>query len=365
MKNYLQIKISVLSFLLLLIVSTELVGASGIVTVKGMSFFEEGRELVAREKALDEAKRAAIEQALGSKIESRTFVKDSQLVSDQILSHASGYLKNIKIIEERKTDFGVYEITIQAEVKEADMKNDLDRFRQIVAWQKNPRVCIEIDRRNKKDYLPLAWKISGFMTDKLKQNGFSVLECDKYSEDQMGLVIAIGVEVARRNTSYQDLQITLNEISLNTEIHRPGDREILATASAVKSMPGDNTISVLDKAMKLCVSSVWNDLVEKLTRTWEKELYGERTLTLIAKGMLSHAKALEIASVIKSDVSSISDVKLIQFREKTSKYSIKYKGWPEHFANEIQMSYFQNKYFKSKVEDVSGNKITITITATN
>ena len=102
-----------------------------------------------------------------------------------------------------------------------------------------------------------------------------------------------------------------------------------------------------------------------MTSVWEKELYGERTITLVIKNAPSHGKAKEFASVFKADVSGIADAKLIRFRKNSSQYNIKYRGWPDHFANEIQMSYFQNKYFKSKVEEITGNKIIIIITGTN
>lgn len=102
----------------------------GTVTVKGISFYEEGREPIAREKALEEAKRAAIEKALGTRMESRTVVENFQVIRDRIFSHASGYLSNVEVLEERKTDFGTYEVTIRAEVKTSEMVGDMDRFRQ-------------------------------------------------------------------------------------------------------------------------------------------------------------------------------------------------------------------------------------------
>jgi len=64
--------------------------AAETVTVKGMSFYEPGREAVAREKALDEAKRAAIELAVGTQIEARSLVEDFQVVKDQIFSRTTG-----------------------------------------------------------------------------------------------------------------------------------------------------------------------------------------------------------------------------------------------------------------------------------
>ncbi|MBU1570750.1 MAG: hypothetical protein KKE00_09580, partial [Proteobacteria bacterium] len=102
-------------FLLFLFPSNLLAGK--IVTAKGISFFEPGRELIARDKAIDEAKRAALEQAIGATVESSTTVENFTVIKDQIMSRTAGYLKNIKIIEEKKTDMATIEVIIEADVE--------------------------------------------------------------------------------------------------------------------------------------------------------------------------------------------------------------------------------------------------------
>ena len=331
------------------------------VTVKGLSFFEPGREVIAREKALDEARRTAIEKAVGVAIESRTVVENFQVVKDQILSRATGYLNHIKILGERKTDFGAYEVTIQADVEISALVEDFDRFQKILSWQKNPRISIVIEPALEKDYIHAAKKTAGLLTEKLKQNGFSVFRYSKNNEIQMGLLIGLSLELCTKKSNYKNLKLTINEISLDTSIYRPGDGEILAVASAVKSQPGENRLQVLDRGAKSCVDAIWNDLQKKLTRVWERELYSKRDIYLIVKNVPSHARAQEIAFVFKSDVSGVIDARLISFRKSKAEYDLKYRGWPEQLLNEIEMSYFKNKYFETALENITGNKIVIKV----
>ena len=192
------------------------------VTAKGMSFFEPGREVIAREKALAEAKRAAIEQAIGASIESQTVVEDFQVVKDRIFSRTAGYLNDLKILEENKTDLGTYEVKIQADVEIADLVSDLDRFRKIFQWQKNPRISIEIEPGLAKAYLPAARKTANLLAARLKQDGFGVFKYTKGGELEIGLVVALNLEHASRQTAFQELKLTLNEISLTANIYRPG-----------------------------------------------------------------------------------------------------------------------------------------------
>lgn len=334
--------------------------AGNLVTAKGLSFFEPGRELIAREKALDEAKRMAVEKAMGTTIESRTAVEDYQVIKDQILSRSAGYLKNIKILEEKKTDLGTYEVKIEADVEIPALVDDLDRFKKILKWQKNPRISVVVEPGLKNDYLPAAKKTANQLIERLKQDGFSVFKYSEENKDKMGLLVGLSLELSSKKTTFQGMELTLNEISLSTNIYRPGDEEILATASAVKSLPGENKLEALDKGATFCIDTIWNKLRKELARLWERELYSQRDIYLVVKKVASHNEALEVASIFKSDVSGIVDASLIGFRKNTAEYNLKYRGWPEQLINEIQMAYFKNKYFEPVLESIQGNQITIT-----
>lgn len=335
--------------------------AGKIVTAKGISFFEPGRELIARDKAIDEAKRAALEQAIGATVESSTTVENFTVIKDQIMSRTAGYLKNIKIIEEKKTDMGTIEVKIEADIETSAMLEDLDRFKKVLSWQKNPRISIVIDQDADKSFLPAAQKSAALLTDKLKQGGFTVYKHSKGQESQMGLLVGLSLELSSKQSSYQNIDLSVNEISLSANIYRPDDGEILGTSTAVKSLPGENRLKVLDEGAKYCIDSIWSDLRNKLIKVWEKELYGERDINLIIKKIPSHARALEISNIFKSDVSGMIDASMVNFKDGTAEFNIKYKGWPEHLLNEIQMSYFKKKYFNPAVESVEGNKIIIRI----
>jgi hypothetical protein len=349
--------------LLYLILSMLLLAPSALagkrVTASGFSFFEEGRELIAREKALDEAKRAAVEKAVGTAIESRTAVENFQVVKDQIFSRTTGYINDIKILEENKSSLGSYEVKIEAQVEISALMDDLDRFQKILNWQKNPRISINIEPGLKKDYLSAAIKTANLLTTKLKNDGLTVFKYSTNDEIQMGLLVSLSLELSSKQTKYQDMELTLNEISLSANIYRPGDGEILATSSAVKSLPGENKLKVLDQGAKSCVDAIWKELRRKLTRLWEKELYSQRDIYLVVKRISSHAEAKEIRAIFKSDVSGIVDARLISLRKGIAEYHLKYNGWPEQLLNEIQMSYFKKQYFAPVLENISGNKIVI------
>ncbi len=350
------------AMLLLLVIFFPVVLFAGeVVTAKGMSFFEPGREVIAREKAIDEAKRAAIEKAIGVSVESQTVVENFEVVRDQIMSRSKGYLKNLQIINEEKSDFGTFNVTIQAEVEIAALVKDMDRFKQIASWQKNPRVCIVLDRKLNKAFRPSAIKTANLLTQKFKSNGLNVFIYKKGMDVQMGLFVNISLDISTRTTNYQGIDLTLNEISLSANITMPGDGEVLAASNAVKSVPGDNKLAALDKGANSCVDQIWRNLRKKLITHWEKELYGQRDIRLIIRKVRKHGIAKEYTAIFDSDVSGVTGSRLLSYRKRNAEYLIKYKGWPEQFLNEIQMSYFTDKYFEPVLNSIAGNKLVITI----
>ena len=351
----------VLLLVLLAGVSTSTLNAGTLVTAKGFSFFETGRELIAREKALDEAKRAALETAIGTTVESRTAVENFQVVKDQIFTHTSGYFKSINIVEEKKTDLGTYEITIEADIEFSALVDDLDRLQKIVSWQKNPRVSIVLEPNLESSFRPTAQKAAGLLTTKLKEGGLKVYKYNQPAETQMGLLVGLGIDMASNQTEYQGVKISLNEISLTANIYRAGTQEIIATASAVKSLPGENKLQVIDKGARQCVDAIWKKLRRELIRAWEAELYNERDIDLVISNMSSLSQAQDIVAILESDVSGMVSVGFVDFNAQKAAYALKYRGWPQQFLNEIQMSYFTNKYFKTQLESIQGNKIVVNL----
>ena len=241
--------------------------AGEVVTATGMSFFEPGREAIARERALDDAKRVALEEAVGVTIESQTLVENFQVSRDQVFSRASGYLKNVKILEEKKSKFGSYTVKIRAEVEVASLVEDLDRFTKILSWQKNPRIRVQIDPNVPADYRVAAKKSINRIAANLQKQGFRVFTSSSAGHFTMGLEVEIGLELNSSESDYQGVALRLNEVAMTANIYRPGEREIIATASAVKSSPGSNRLAALDKGAEECEKAILADLRTQLTRS--------------------------------------------------------------------------------------------------
>ncbi|HPE29537.1 MAG TPA: hypothetical protein PLJ93_04210, partial [Candidatus Mcinerneyibacteriales bacterium] len=107
--------------LLILIVAvlfTAAAAAQTVVTASGIGTTKRDAEMAAQ--------RAAVEQGIGTMIDSESLTQNFMLVEDKILSKARGYVKNYKVLSEKQEVDGTWTVTIEATVSQGDLKNDLN-----------------------------------------------------------------------------------------------------------------------------------------------------------------------------------------------------------------------------------------------
>ena len=89
-----------------------------------------GEEKKAKDEALRDAMKNAIEQGVGAVLNSETEVKNFQVVSDRILKKTKGAIKNFRILREGAVDNGVsYEVVISAVVNDDLLNQSMESFR--------------------------------------------------------------------------------------------------------------------------------------------------------------------------------------------------------------------------------------------
>jgi hypothetical protein len=94
------------------------VAAEGVAAIQG-----DARD-IARDAALEDARKRAVEQAIGFLVDAQTQVENYQLIGDKVLSRARGYIKRHNITSET-VDSGLLRVRIDAEVALVRLSDDL------------------------------------------------------------------------------------------------------------------------------------------------------------------------------------------------------------------------------------------------
>ncbi len=350
-----------ITFLLIMLVASLVpVKAADKVIAKGVAFYEPGQEALAREKALEQAKRQALEQAVGVKIRSDSVVRNYQTVRDEIVSHSQGYLKHVTILQEGTTSYGAFEITIEAEVETTALAADIDLFHNMFMLQKNPRILTRLAPDLPASLRPQALNARNTLDDLLLKNGFVVLAPDTMTADHGAALIAeLVLDQSSTTSEYQGVKLQVNEVLVSTLVKRAGDETLLATSSARRTLPGENRLVALDKGVKQCVLSMWKDLRKKLAEVWHREVNALRTLTVRVKDVGNYKTATGLVERIKAGLPSVRAVSMLEMKGGEALYSVNYAGYPETFVAELGLEYFKTQYANLAMISIRGNSIVL------
>ena len=114
------------------------------VTVEGMATIVDGNTLSAREAALRDAMRKAVETGLGTLLESRTMVENFELKKDEIFSRANGYVSSYEVLDEKKT-IDTYVMKVRAVVNQQKLGDDARALGLLQELVGKPKMMIMVD----------------------------------------------------------------------------------------------------------------------------------------------------------------------------------------------------------------------------
>src|SRR3989338_3700233 len=118
------------------------------ITVEGIGAVVKGDLAIAKDNALNDALRKAVEQAVGTLVQAQTLVDKYQLISDEIYTKSQGYIKKYTIISERPDlNQGILKVTIQANVSIGDIRNDLNAIGLLIERKGKHRMMVIIDEK--------------------------------------------------------------------------------------------------------------------------------------------------------------------------------------------------------------------------
>lgn len=109
------------------------------------------------DEAERDALRNAVEQAVGTMVDSTTLVKNNMLINDEIYTQSRGYITNYTILSKRLSADGMYEIIINANVDtnpNSKLMNELTRLGIINRQLRDPKIAVIIPEYHIKARIP-------------------------------------------------------------------------------------------------------------------------------------------------------------------------------------------------------------------
>ncbi len=164
--------ITMLLSLVVVLAASALADAQQTIVAAGMG--------VSRTAALEDARRKAVEQGVGTFIDSHTQVANFVVLHDKIYARATGYVTRETIVSEGTAADGLFVVTIRAAVQAEAIKNDLRALGILLSQIGNPRTLTIYQPVNPANSMPRNSRLVNAAENSINgvfvPNGFLVLD---------------------------------------------------------------------------------------------------------------------------------------------------------------------------------------------
>jgi hypothetical protein len=296
----------------------------------------------AREDAIDDAQRNAVEQTLGSMLSSETLVENFILVQDKILTRVQGYVKNYKILSENYAN-SECTIVISAEVEEMALADDVAALARLLPQMNYPSLAISLKEQSlTADSANIDVSLNAArqtLMQVLQSKGFTLVDLDALEYErqrQMGLMAGQGdkMKQAQEAASHQaQLLISGSAIvqdngaapynarlhaygaTITADIHESVTGRILASANAQATAPQYSFALGSQKALSQAATDLANQLSDKVVQVWLDSCYNEHKVRVVVEDVgFAEVSALLAALKTVSGVSTAQQKSFVRGR---------------------------------------------------
>lgn len=313
----------------------EVVESSGVAIITG------GDTAGARDAAIADALRKAVEQAVGTLVSAETMVENYAVLSDNVYTESQGYVKAYEVLEETP-GLDLYRVRVRAEVAVGSIRDDLSALGLVIRGAERPRILFMIAERSvgKTYYSFWWWGKSEYrgevMEDSTAENalreifinkGFPVVDIsastgrfeikDRYriADLTRDATISIGrgldAEVvvygkARvsegPSTPGSNVEVYLSEIS--AQAVRVDDGLVLASSSASGTARHISPDTGPRRAVQDASEKLAGRLIDQIAAKWS----GPATVTITLTGVADQAPVAEFKRLLKSRVRGVGEI---------------------------------------------------------
>jgi hypothetical protein len=357
-------------------VSEPLAAAPTTVTAEGVASVTQGRADVARDLALEDALRRAVEQIIGTMVESETLVQNFQLVSDKIYTQTKGYVTNYQVVSERR-DGELFRVTVKAAVDAGHLQADLQALGLLYRRMNKPRVMIIIAERHagagasdpagESEIIRLLVE-KGFKvvdqaqmrtireSDQVKRAAEGDARAAQLLGRQYGAEVLIVGEAfsegAMRGGMLGDLVSVRGRVQ--AKAIRADTGEILAAEGALS--PGvDISEQVAGRKAVTTAAKKWLDAaLPVILDRWTKELGGDNSVQLVVSG-LSLSQVGVFKDILRKQVRGVKDLQQRNYEANTVTLDVDLKGTAQSLADDLLRKDFET--FRVEVTAMTSNHL--------
>lgn len=310
-----------------------------------------GKE-TAREKALKEAFRRAVEQAVGVLVQSETLVQNAELINDKVYSKSQGFIKTYKILSENVTA-DEYRLKIHAKVSTVKIQKELTTLGLLIEQMGKPRILTLITEQTATGETASSWwgggntpgVVENIIFEKFSSAGFDFVDKNALianaKEDLKVLntgnitndialklaslgeaeVVIIGQAIAKAGQGLMGTQIKSCQATINLRAINADNAEILATVTRSAVDAHVDPITGGTRALTKAGTQVAEQLMSQIINKWKKYASGFYKVSLTVN-KITFEQIKPFVEFLKSEIDDIEEVTERGFRGDVAKFEL-------------------------------------------
>lgn len=346
MKN----NLSALLILVCLIFAIDAAYAQNPVKAEGMATINQNRMDIARDKAIDNAQRNAVEKVMGVMISSSSEVENYQLKVDRILSESSGFISSYNIVSESRNG-DEYNVAIEADIGVGKLKDRMLAMNLIMARKSKPRVMIIFNQHSQKDFIAEAVLTRFFLA-----KGFKLVDSETFKKNtnfdrllltaadrntlarlghQYGAEVVLhgSVEISSNAFTMSGIEMHSNRVIASVKAINADTGDVIASESETGSAPGlkDDVKSITEEA----TSKVAKRLVEDIFERWSSELTNTVTVKLCISGLETYHDLVKFKECLSEAIKGYRELYQRSYSRGAAELELEVRGNIQGVADDL------------------------------
>ena len=361
------------------------------VSAEGVASIQQGAVDMARDAALEDAQKRAVEQAIGILIDSQTQVENYQLISDKILSQTKGYISRYNVTGETQ-EGSLLRVRVTAEVSLGKLNDDLSAIGVLLGQMHKPRTMIMIAEQNIGHEWYAWWLgyhgeqtdigvVENTFMDVFTQKGFEFID-HATAAKEIRVTSAyktqdLSVEQARTLGNQADAEVVIVgkalaklygdigggmksvQADISAKAVRTDTGQVIATATAHAAAVHITDTTAGIEALKKASNQAAEQMMEKILAVYSQEAGGTRPISITITG-LNKTQFVKFKDALRNQVRGIKDLHERSFNGTTARISVDSKVSAQTLSDDLLLRDFGT--FTVEVVSSTPNSLELKVT---
>jgi hypothetical protein len=363
------------------------------ITAEGVGAVMGGDRAIARDQAITDALRKAVEQAVGTMVSSETMVQNFQTLNDRIYTQTQGYIQNYRILSENAGP-NIHQVIIQATVAMGNLEKDLQALGFLLGQVGKPRILVLVAERNIGKQSDSHWWghpgstgadfniAENAIMDHFREKGFDLVDhnaqmknikippvlrvADLNDRGALALgkevdaeIVIVGKAMARAVGFIAGTSMISAQANISLRAIQIDNARVLSSGSENAAAVHIDEVTAGSEALKKASAKISAKMMDDIIRNFQKRVGSSTLVQLTVSGLAGVDELRRFKSSVLGQVRGIEGVQERSFSGGTVKMDLEVRGTAQSLSQEISRKDFPD--FVIKVTSSTWNTLEVQV----